>query len=490
MKYRIGIDLGTTNIKAVLYDEDLKRVSMASAELRVIQERKGYAEQHPVEVLEAFYKVMEEVLIPIAGREKEVQLLSFSSAMHALILLGSDNALLTRSIIWSDNRATDEVEAFRESRDWLKHYRNTGTPIHPMSPFFKLLWLGKHTDLMGKTVKIMGIKEYILMHLTKEHVMDYSMASATGILNIHTLTWDEEALSYAGISESFLPRLHDVTDKLPVKNMDFLKKLGFSKDLEIMLGASDGCLSNLGSQALRKGETTVTIGTSGAVRMTVDTPVLDDYGRTFCYYLMKGKWVIGGAVNNGGNIVDWLGGVIHEEKEDIYEELEASLSMIARGSDGLLFLPYLYGERAPHWDGSLNASFVGLCAFHGREHLLRSVVEGMVFNLREVWEMLTALSGESRSLTASGGFLKSGVWAGILSDVFGRDLELADDTDASCLGAVLLDSVPHLPKAKSRREIIRCIHGHHKEYEVHYRKYLWYSKKLIALQKEERELFP
>ncbi|MFH5837039.1 gluconokinase [Proteiniclasticum sp. C24MP] len=489
MKYKIGIDIGTTNIKAVLYDENLNRVSMSSEGLRTYHDQMGYAEQNPEEVLNAFYRVLDEILLSMSGQKKEVELLSFSSAMHSLILMGKDHELLTRSIIWSDNRAVNEVEEFKRNEDWLKHYRNTGTPIHPMSPFFKLLWIGKNTGLLEKTGKIMGIKEYILMHLTGECVMDYSMASATGMLNIHNLAWDEEALRHAGITEALLPALKDVTEKVSVENRSILEKPGLSSELEIMLGASDGCLANLGSQALHRGETTVTIGTSGAVRMTVDAPVLDDAGRTFCYYLMKDKWVIGGAVNNGGNVLAWLGRTIHEEEETIYKDLENRVKDIPKGSEGLLFIPYLHGERAPHWDGRLNASFIGLSAFHGRDHLIRSAVEGMVFNLREVWEMLTALSGDSTTIIASGGFLESAVWTGILSDVFGRDIEISDAADSSCLGAVLLDHEPEGLKAQGHRETMRCTNENHEEYQLYYRKYIWYAKKMAALQKEAREMF-
>lgn len=489
MKYRIGIDIGTTSIKAVLYGENLERMSMASKGYKTYHEQLGYAEQEPEEVLQAFYKVMEEVLEPAGVEKAEVELLSFSSAMHSLILVGEDNQLLTRSIIWSDNRSVKEVEEFKLNEDWMRHYQNTGTPVHSMSPFFKLMWFRKNTCLLEKTRKIIGIKEYILYHLTGEYSTDYSIASATGMFNIHTLTWDEKALMYLGITEEQLPCLKDVTEKVSIKNREFLADMGLSSDLSFMIGASDGCLANLGSRALHKGETTLTIGTSGAVRMTVDSPVLDQEGRTFCYYMKKDRWIIGGAVNNGGNVLERLGQILNENIGSFYSDLEDRVKEVSPGSDGLLFIPYLYGERAPHWDGRLHASFIGMSGFHGKNHLIRAVVEGITYNLKEVWEVLSALSGESSVLIASGGFLKSDAWTSILSDIFGKDIEIADSVDSSCLGAVLLDEELAYPKERNTSLKIRFSEMNHKEYLVHYEKYLWYSKKMIALQKEADNRF-
>ena len=489
MKYRIGIDIGTTSIKAVLYGENLERISMASKGYKTYHEQLGYAEQEPEEVLQAFYKVMEAVLEPVGEKAAEVELLSFSSAMHSLILVGENGQLLTRSIIWSDNRSVNEVEEFKLNEDWMRHYKNTGTPIHSMSPFFKLMWFRKNTNLLEKAHKIIGIKEYILHHLAGDYLTDYSIASATGMFNIHTLNWDENARMYLGISEEQLPCLKDVTEKVSIINRAFLEGLGLPSNLSFMMGASDGCLANIGSRALHKGETTLTIGTSGAVRMTVDSPVLDEEGRTFCYYLMKDKWVIGGAVNNGGNVLEWLGQILNENGDRIYRGLDDRVKDISQGSDGLLFIPYLYGERAPHWDGRLHASFIGMSAFHGKNHFIRSVIEGIVYNLREVWEVLSALSGKSTMIMASGGFLHSEAWTSILSDVFGQDIEIADSVDSSCLGAVLLDEDLAYPKERDTLVKIRFNEENHKDYQVYYEKYLWYSKKMIALQIEADKRF-
>ncbi|HSL86054.1 MAG TPA: FGGY family carbohydrate kinase, partial [Bacteroidales bacterium] len=176
MSYRIGIDIGTTSTKAVLYGQNLERLAAANVGYRIYQDRPGYQEQDPYEILGAFKLAVHKVLEQVGEKRKDVGLISFSGAMHSLILVDDMGRALTRSIIWSDNRSVPEVEEFRKKEDWLSHYKNTGTPIHSMSPFFKLRWLKNHTDLLDRTYKAIGIKEFIIHELTGVYMMDYSTA--------------------------------------------------------------------------------------------------------------------------------------------------------------------------------------------------------------------------------------------------------------------------------------------------------------------------
>lgn len=490
MRYKIGVDIGTTSTKVVLYDENLEAIAISNIKYATYHEEPGYAEQDPEEILLAFKKAMKEVLVKIGHDSQNVSLISFSSAMHSLILMDRFHKPITRSVIWSDNRCVKEVETFKAENNWKKLYENTGTPIHSMSPFFKLKWFEKHTDLLERTYKAIGIKEFIFHHLTGEYVVDYSVASATGLFNIHDLTWDMEALSYLNIEDDMLSEPVDVTCCLSPTNIEFLTDLNLPADVKLMVGASDGCLANLGSQAMVKGETTLTIGTSGAVRMTVNKPILDKEGRTFCYYLSKDKWVIGGAINNGGNILSWLDGILYENEGMLYERLPMSINHIPIGSDELLFVPYLYGERAPHWDGSLRASYIGVTAYHEKAHFVRAALEGILFNLREVWTLLEELGGKSTMIKASGGFLQSQEWSGMLADIFGMNYEVSTSLESSCLGAVLLSEKNFLPENSSRiRKNICYSEERHDEYEKYYEHYLWFSKKLIKLHEESQIIF-
>ncbi len=486
MDYKIGVDVGTTSTKVVLFDEDNVAIASANVGYKTYHDQLNYAEQDPNEILTAFKKALREV-IPKANSGR-VKLLAFSSAMHSLILIDKEGNPLTRCIIWSDNRAVRVVEEYKKNEEWMALYERTGTPVHPMSPFFKLLWFKHNSNLLDKAYKIIGIKEYIIYELTGEYILDYSVASATGMFNIHNMTWDHEALDYLSIGVEKLSNLVEVTTKVDITNSIFLEEINLTEGAKILVGASDGCLANLGSYAMEKGETTVTLGTSGAVRMTVEIPRLDSEGRTFCYYLSPGKWVIGGAVNNGGNILQWLEKILYVEEGSIYQSLSESINTIPIGSDGLLFLPFLHGERAPVWDGSLRASFLEITAYHGKNHFIRAALEGIIFNLREVWEILQNLEGKSTKIVASGGFLKNQDGAEMLADIFGVNYRVLQSIESNCLGAVLLDEkdgeypLPNLETISYRMK-------NHEEYNEVYRRYYWFSKKLKILHEEAKIIY-
>ena len=482
MKHVIAIDIGTSNIKAAAFDEHLNKVSSAEHSCNTYRDFPGQAEQDPDEILQAVVHVLASVTSTLED-PSTVEYIAFSSAMHSLIIVDSDHKPLTRCLIWSDNRAADEVRRFKESNDWLAHYRRTGTPIHPMSPFFKLLWLKNNTDILAKAGHIISIKDYIVRYLSGRYITDYSLASASGLLNIHKLKWDREAIEILGISETLLPELADVDTKLDIKNNEITERLASASDVKIILGASDGCLANLGSGALNRGETTLTIGTSGAVRMTVDKPLLDDQGRTFCYYLASDKWIIGGAVNNGGNVLAYLDGIIDSGNGDIYQRIEQSVGKVEPGSEGLLFIPYLFGERAPHWDGSLSASYLCIGPQHTKDHFLRAALEGISYNLREVWQLLESIAGSSTRITASGGFLKSQVWSQIVADIFGHEIEASAGVDSSCLGAAMLSGYSNRFEP-GQNKTVEAIHTNASSNEIYlklYDRYLLCSRLLTEL---------
>lgn len=284
-------------------------------------------------------------------------------------------------------------------------YRRTGTPIHPMSPLSKLTWLrNEHPEIFARSYKFISIKEYIFYKLFKEYVIDYSIASATGMFHLNSLKWDEEALRIAGISEEQLSRPVPTTYRLTGLDETFAKEMNLHPSTPFVVGASDGVLSNLGVNAIDPGVVAVTIGTSGAIRTVTNRPVTDPKERIFCYALTENHWVIGGPVNNGGMIFRWVRDQLGSSEvetakrlgKDPYEVLTEIAAKVNPGSDGLLFHPYLAGERAPLWDANARGSFFGLGLHHKKEHLIRAVLEGVIFNLYTVLLALEELIGEPK----------------------------------------------------------------------------------------------
>lgn len=446
-RYTIGVDIGTTSTKAVLYQEDLQVIDSTYVGYDIIQTEAGMAEQDPNAILQAVLSVVRTLMEKVKGIKHQVDFISFSSAMHSVIVVDEEDELLTNCIIWADNRPAELVAQLKETTDWKALYKKTGTPVHSMTPLSKIMWLKEYyPEILQKAKKIIGIKEYILHQLTGEYKIDYSIASATGLFNIHELAWDEEILKLVEMEASLLSEPVDVTYRWNAIRSDYAEEMTIDPKTDLVIGASDGCLSNLGVGAMDPGETAITIGTSGAIRMVTNHIVLDTEGRTFCYYLSKGRWVIGGAVNNGGNVMAWLTSVLYPEGSQLVDNgVETRLEQLNRfsetidpGADGLFFLPYLNGERAPLWESEATGSYIGLASRHTTGHMVRAAMEGVLFNLYEVWQLIQEVGGPSKTIKVTGGFLNSPLWKQMLADIFGRPMQQPTSFESSCLGAVML----------------------------------------------------
>jgi gluconokinase len=446
-KYVIGVDIGTTSAKAVLYAKDGTVISNHGIEYPLYSPTPETAEQNPEEIFQAVIKSIKNTMQKSLVDPKDILCVSFSSVMHSVIAVDKDGKPLTECITWADNRSSDWVGKIKKEMNGHEIYLRTGTPIHPMSPLAKLVWLQHdYSELFSKSYKFISIKEYIFYKLFGEYVIDYSIASATGLFNIYSLTWDEEALKIAGVTPEHLSKPVPTTHKMSGLNRAFAKELNLSPSTPFIVGAGDGVLSNLGVNAIEPGVVAVTIGTSGAIRAVTDRPITDPKERIFCYALTENHWVIGGAVNNGGMIFRWakdqLGDSIAAAAKrlgkDPYDVLTEIADRVTPGSDGLLFLPFLAGERAPLWDSNARGSFFGLGMHHQKEHLIRAVLEGVIFNLYTVLLALSELIGEPRKIHATGGFARSELWRQMMSDIFDHDVHVPESFESSCLGAAIL----------------------------------------------------
>ncbi|WP_035051406.1 gluconokinase [Carnobacterium pleistocenium] len=449
-KYTIGVDIGTTSTKAVLYQEDLQLVDSTYVGYDINQTEIGMAEQDPKAIFQAVLTVIRTLMENRKEIKHQVAFISFSSAMHSVIVVDEKDELLTKCIIWADNRPAQLVAQLKKTSDWKALYRKTGTPVHAMTPLSKIMWLTEYfPDILNKAKKIIGIKEYILYQLTGEYKIDYSIASATGLFNIHELDWDKDILKLVGIEESKLSEPVDVTYRWDTIRELYAREMAIDPKTNLVIGASDGCLSNLGVGAMEPGQTAITIGTSGAIRMVTNHIVLDAEGRTFCYYLSKNRWVIGGAVNNGGNVMAWLTDILFPAEgllvDNIGETRLVQLNRLAEsidpGADGLFFLPYLNGERAPLWESEATGSYIGLASSHTTGHMVRAAMEGVLFNLYEVWQLIQEVGGPSKTIKITGGFLCSPLWKQMLVDIFGKAMQQPVSVESSCLGAVMLGNL-------------------------------------------------
>ncbi|GIO13819.1 gluconate kinase [Cohnella xylanilytica] len=445
--YLIGIDIGTTSTKAVLFREDGSVVSVGNVGYPLYTPTPQIAEQNPDEILAAVVGSVKEATEKGGIRPEEVRFVSCSSAMHSVVPVDASGKPLMNGITWADNRSAAWAKRLKEELGGHDIYLRTGTPIHPMSPLAKLLWLRhEHADLFGKAAKFVSIKEYVLERLFGRYVIDHSIASATGMMNLNSLDWDEEALFVAGIAKDRLSELVPTTYRLDGLNARYAAEMGIAPSTPFIVGASDGVLSNLGLDAIDPGVVAVTIGTSGAIRTVVDRPATDPKGRYFCYALTEDKWVIGGPVNNGGVIFRWVRDEFAASETETAKRLGISpydvLTRIAErvrpGSEGLIFHPYLTGERAPLWNPDARGSFFGLTLHHQKEHMIRAVLEGVIYNLYTVMLAMQETTGVPARIKATGGFARSPLWRQMMADIFNQNVVVPESFESSCLGAVVL----------------------------------------------------
>ena len=301
----IGVDLGTTSTKAVAFDTGGRQLATASAGYPLVEPQPGWAEQDPAQILDAVLDTVRAVVSEVDG---PVAALSFSSAMHTLIGLDAAGDPLTPSLSWADSRAAAQADRLRAAPGGLALHRRTGTPVHPMAPLPKLVWFREQRpELFARVACWAGIKDYVLSRLCGALVTDQSVASGTGLLDLGTLSWDQEALQLAGIGPERLPELVPTTTVLSGLSAEVADRLGLPAATPVVAGAGDGPLANLGLGAVHPGVAACSIGTSGALRVTVERPAVDPAGGVFCYALTEHRWVVGGAINNGGIVLDWAG---------------------------------------------------------------------------------------------------------------------------------------------------------------------------------------
>ncbi len=446
-KYMLGVDIGTTSTKSVLFNKEGKVAAKHSIGYPLHTPTPSAAEQDPDIILAAVAGTLKACMEEGGIGSADLLCVSFSSAMHSVIAVDGDGIPLTKSITWADNRSAGWAEKIKHDLNGHEIYLRTGTPIHPMSPLSKLLWMkNEEKQIYNQAAKFISIKEYVFFKFFGEYVVDYSIASATGMFNLKNLAWDAEALEIAGIEADKLSKPVPTTCTLKGLKEEYQKLTGLDASVPFVVGASDGVLSNLGVNAIDPGVVAVTIGTSGAIRAVTDKPVTDPKGRIFCYALTEKHWVIGGPVNNGGMIFRWVrdelaASEVETAKRlgmDAYDVLTKIAAAVRPGADGLIFHPYMTGERAPLWNSNARGSFFGLSLHHKKEHMIRSVLEGVIYNLFTVLLALEELIGEPKKIQATGGFARSELWRQMMADIFNQEVVVPESYESSCLGAAIL----------------------------------------------------
>jgi gluconokinase len=432
----LTIDIGTTSAKVLIVSDAGKVVASAQEFYETTFPQPGFAVQDPQVVTNGIVTIIKKAKDQFNGK---LEAIGVSSAMHSLMAIDEKGTPLTPLILWSDMRSTEQARRLQRSDAGKSIYEATGTPIHPSSPLCKLMWMREHEpDLIRKAWKFISIKEYLFLVLCGKFHVDHSVASSSGMFDVHKLNWSEEALSIAGIQADKLSACVSAYDTSLKLTKGMANTLGLDVTTPIVPGASDGCLAHLGSNAMEKGRISVTIGTSGAVRMASNKYAPDPRRRIFNYRLDEETFISGGATNNGTVLINWFCNNFYSGKTTDIVGFAKTATTVQAGSGGLVFLPYVFGERAPHYNPDLRGVFLGLAQHHTQAHLMRALLEGICLEIRSIVESVEQSIDVVTEVLASGGFVRSPLWLQIMADALQKQITVHDVNDASSLGAAMI----------------------------------------------------
>lgn len=504
----LGIDLGTGSCKSVVIDGQGGVLGFGASEYGressqsqpVIPQK--WTEQDPKGLLNGLFKAAR-LAIQAAEQHAGVQpagcrAISLGCALHSLLALDRAGQPLTPIYTWADLRATAQAEAARHDPA-ADLYPLTGCPPHAMYPLYKILWLRQaHPEIYAAAARFVSAKEYAEQVLTGEWRVDYSLAAGGGMLNTHTLDWELQALALTGLDRSQLSRLCDPLEILPLQ-AEAAARLGLPAGTPVVAGSSDAVNSSLGAGCVQLArQVTCMVGTSGALRRMTGQPVLDPQERTWCYAIDGQHWLAGGSINNGGLALSWfkalLNGVLGPDALPLsFEDIMALAEQAGPGAGGVLCLPFLTGERSPHWNMHARGVFFGLTQEHDARHLARALVEGVAFRMRSVYDVLGEQRDPIEEVRASGGFTQSPLWIQTVASVLDRSLQVPVWGETSCLGAAMwglraTEQVPSLEALEALVPIKECVASDPAAAERYQRLYKVYQHLYSALETSFYEL--
>ncbi|HEX6800329.1 MAG TPA: gluconokinase [Ktedonobacterales bacterium] len=443
----VGADLGTTNAKAIAFDDVGREIARAEEPVPLLHHAGGGAEQDPRAVYAAANAVLAQTAQAAWRLGYAVERVGLSAAMHSIIPVAADGTPLTNAMTWMDTRASAEAQALWATPKGKSIYAATGTPVAAMSPLVKLLWIRRNQPKIFETAyKFVSLKEWVWYRWFGEWAVDASITSATGMYSLRARDWDAEALALVGIGPERLSRIVPTTYTRGGLRVPQLHAAGIDPAVRINVGASDGVLANLGVGAIDEQTMVLTIGTSLAARSGSRQPVTDPATELFCYVLDTERFIAGGASNSGGIVLDWLyhkvlgpGWASQPLSDDGFTRMIAAAEHARAGN--LLCLPYVAGERAPLWQADARAVFFGLDLEDTAATIARSAVEGIILNAYWIASGLIERLGAPRQVLATGRVLETEWIRQLTADVFGIPVQYRGAVDASVLGAATLANI-------------------------------------------------
>lgn len=448
--YVLGIDVGTSGTRAVVVDGEGRIVASATEEHAPFASPQiGWAEQDPEDWWRACGVAVRRALAGEALRPDQIACVGFSGQMHGAVMLDSSDKVVRPALIWCDVRTEKQCRELTEKIGAEKLIRLTCNPALPNFTLTKFLWVRENEPQNWKRVRsVMLPKDYVRFRLTGERATDMADASGTLLLDVANRRWSGEVMQAAGIEPSLLPHLFESPEICGKVSATGAAATGLPVGTPVVAGAGDQAAGAVGMGIVTAGAVSATIGTSGVVFAATDRPALDPKGRlhTFCH-AVPGRWHVMGVTQAAGLSLRWFrdtfgtGPTGMNDSRDPYERLTAEAAAVPAGSDGLLWAPYLMGERTPHLDPNARAALIGLTASHTRGHVVRAILEGVAFSLRDSFTLFAEMGVPVRNIRLGGGGARSSLWRQIQADVYGHEVEVLEAEEGAAYGAAILAGV-------------------------------------------------
>lgn len=436
MKYVIGVDLGTSSVKVLLVSQAGEVVNEVSKPYPLIQEKSGYNEQNPRDWVEQTTAAIQEL---IKGFDPEdIEGISFSGQMHGLVLLDENYQVLRNAILWNDTRTTEQCEQIYDIVGEEKLLSITKNRALEGFTLPKILWVKQYEpELFAKAKVFLLPKDYVRFAMTGQIHMDYSDAAGTLLLDIAAKEWSAELCELLDIPLSLCPPLVKSSDFVGTVTKEFAEKTGLSENTKVFAGGADNACGAVGTGILKEGKTLCSIGTSGVVLAYEPTSTKDFRGKVHYFnHAEKDAYYTMGVTLAAGYSLSWFKDAFAKDMD--FDEFLEGIEEIPAGSEGLLFTPYIVGERTPHADSQIRGSFIGVDSSHTMKHFVRAVIEGITFSLHESIEIFRESGKKVDTVISIGGGAKNKTWLQIQADIFNaKVLKLASEQGPG-LGAAIL----------------------------------------------------
>jgi xylulokinase len=448
-EYVLGIDVGTGGTRAVIMDE-AGRVVASATEVHepFASPRTGWAEQHPEDWWRAACIAVGKVLADGNLPGEQVSCVGFSGQMHGAVMLDSSDKVVRPALIWCDLRSEKQCQELNRRIGRARLIELTCNPALANFTLTKLLWVRENEPENWKRVRsVMLPKDYVRFCMTGERATDMADASGTLMLDVARRQWSNEVLQAAEIDSRMLPALYESPEVCGKISAAGAAATGLAAGTRIVAGGGDQAAGAIGMGIVRSGSVSATIGTSGVVFAATDRPALDPQGRlhTFCH-AVPGRWHVMGVTQAAGLSLRWfrdtfLGPPTQGDGAESFAQLIAEAGSVAAGANGLLWAPYLMGERTPYLDPNARAALVGLTASHNRAHVVRAILEGVAFSLQDTFTIFREMNVPVKSIRLGGGGARSPLWRQIQADVYGQEVERVAAEEGAAYGAAILAGV-------------------------------------------------